>query len=105
MIDSLFITSGSGSFVLEKHFRAHTPRSVCEPFLEKLRETEDPEKVPPVLCANRKHALVHTWKDNLFFLAVVTSETGPLGVIEMLTRMRECLSRYLGGDVSEDSIR
>lgn len=36
MIDSLFIISSTGHFVMEKHFQNPVPRSVCEPFLEYL---------------------------------------------------------------------
>eukprot|EP00434_Breviolum_minutum_P036353 symbB.v1.2.032208.t1/scaffold3831.1/size49545/2 len=59
MIDSLFIVSTTGSYIVERHFCGHTPRLVCEPLVEKLCAGEKPDALPPVLSANRKHVLIH----------------------------------------------
>ncbi|CAD7944929.1 unnamed protein product [Amoebophrya sp. A120] len=46
MIDSLFIISSTGSFVVEKHYKQTAPRSVCEPFLEYLETIRNNHRSP-----------------------------------------------------------
>jgi len=104
MIDSLFIISGSGNFIVERHFRGNTPRHLCEPFMDKLRGCERPEEIPAVLCANRRHVLVHIYREKMVYLAVVTQEEPPLAVFELLDRVHQVLVRYLT-EVNEDSLR
>jgi len=104
MIDSLFILTGSGMYVVERHFRGTTPRVLCEPFMEKLRSCEKVEEVPAVICGNRRHVLVHILREKMVFLAVVTQEEPPLAVFGLLDRVHQVLVRYLGG-VDEDSLR
>mmetsp|Transcript_72344 Transcript_72344/g.225574 ORF Transcript_72344/g.225574 Transcript_72344/m.225574 type:complete len:454 (+) Transcript_72344:135-1496(+) len=104
MIDSLFIVSGAGRNVVERHFRGTTPRLVCEPFMEKLRSSDHPEGIPGVICGNRRHVLIHILREKIVFLAVVTQEEPPLAVFELLDRVYLVLSRYLG-EVSEDTLR
>lgn len=104
MIDSLFIVSAAGNYVVERHFRGTTPRLTCEPFMEKLRTSERPEGIPGVICSNRRHALIHVLREKVVFLAVVTQEEPPLAVFELLDRVHQVLARYLG-EVSEDSLR
>jgi len=104
MIDSLFIVSGTGRYVVERHFRGTTPRIMCEPFMEKLRSNDHPEGIPGVICSNRRHVLVHVLREKMVFLAVVTQEEPPLAVFELLDRVYQVLSRYLG-EVSEDTLR
>mmetsp|Transcript_58880 Transcript_58880/g.164481 ORF Transcript_58880/g.164481 Transcript_58880/m.164481 type:complete len:454 (-) Transcript_58880:84-1445(-) len=104
MIDSLFVITGAGNYVVERHFRGTTPRIVCEPFMEKLRVSESIEEVPAVICANRRHVLLHIVRDKMVFLAVVTQEEPPLAVFGLLDRVHQVLSRYLG-TVDVDSLR
>eukprot|EP00928_Gymnodinium_smaydae_P066809 TRINITY_DN4977_c0_g1_i1.p1 TRINITY_DN4977_c0_g1~~TRINITY_DN4977_c0_g1_i1.p1 ORF type:complete len:532 (-),score=97.06 TRINITY_DN4977_c0_g1_i1:166-1527(-) len=104
MIDSLFIVSGTGNYVVERHFRGPTPRVVCEPFMERLRSCDNLDEVPSVICANRRHVLVHIVRDKMVLLAVVTQEEPPLAVFGLLDRVHVVLSRYLG-EVCEDSLR
>lgn len=105
MIDSLFIIAGTGNFVVERHFRGTTPRITCEPFMEKFRSCERKEEVPAVICGNRRHVLMHIQREKMAFLAVVTQEEPPLAVFELLDRVYTVLARYLGGEVSEDTLR
>lgn len=104
MIDSLFIISGTGNYVVERHFRGTTPRIFCEPFMEKLRSCSRLEEIPPLICSNRRHALIHILRDKMVFLAAVTQEEPPLAVFELLDRVYQVCNRYLG-EVSEDSLR
>jgi len=104
MIDSLFIVSGSGNFVVERHFRGNAPRHLCEPFMEKLRVCDRPDEIPGVLCSNRRHVLVHILREKMVFLAIVTQEEPPLAVFELLERVYQVLARYLN-EVNEDSLR
>eukprot|EP00931_Biecheleriopsis_adriatica_P075833 TRINITY_DN49611_c0_g1_i1.p1 TRINITY_DN49611_c0_g1~~TRINITY_DN49611_c0_g1_i1.p1 ORF type:complete len:455 (+),score=90.59 TRINITY_DN49611_c0_g1_i1:55-1419(+) len=104
MIDSLFIISSSGSYLVERHFRGTTSRVVCEPLVEKLRASEKPEGLPPVLSANRRHVLIHVMREKTVFLAVVSHEEPPLAVFELLDRVYQVLLRYLG-EVTEDNLR
>lgn len=104
MIDSLFFISGSGNYVVERHFRGTTPRVACEPFMEKLRSSDDIEQVPAVICTNRRHVLVHIVRESMVVLAVVTQEEPPLAIFGLLERVYQVLARYLG-EVTEDSLR
>mmetsp|Transcript_105083 Transcript_105083/g.250142 ORF Transcript_105083/g.250142 Transcript_105083/m.250142 type:complete len:454 (-) Transcript_105083:43-1404(-) len=104
MIDSLFLISASGNYLVERHFCGPTPRLVCEPLVEKLRGGEKPEALPPVFSANRKNVLIHVLRDKMLFLAVVSHEEPPLAVFELLDRVYQVLFRYLG-EVSEDALR
>jgi AP-3 complex subunit mu len=104
MIDSLFIVTGAGSYVVERHFRGTTPRVVCEPFMEKLRNCEQPDSIPGVICSNRRHVLIHILREKMVLLAVVTQEEPPMAIFELLDRVYDVLSRYLG-EVNEDTLR
>merc|ERR1719335_183184 len=101
MIDSLFVLTNSGNFVVEKHFRGTTTRTVCEPFLEKVRDNEKLSDIPGVICANRKNALIHIIRDKMIFLAAVSCEVPPVSVFELLVRIHLVFVRYLG-EVGED---
>mmetsp|Transcript_65229 Transcript_65229/g.155802 ORF Transcript_65229/g.155802 Transcript_65229/m.155802 type:complete len:454 (+) Transcript_65229:93-1454(+) len=104
MIDSLFILTGAGNFVVERHFRGTTPRQLCEPFMEKLLNADKPDEIPGILCSNRRQVLMHIAREKMIFLAVVTQEEPPLAVFELLDRVHQVLTRYLG-EVSEDTLR
>jgi len=104
MIDSLFIISSSGNYVVERHFKGTIPRMVCEPFMEKLRGSDRIEEIPGMICSNRRHALLHILRENMVLLAVVTQEESPLVIFELLDRVHQVLQRYLG-EVNEDTLR
>eukprot|EP00435_Cladocopium_sp_Y103_P056130 s1804_g18.t2 len=73
MIDSLFIVSTSGSYIVERHFCGHTPRLVCEPLVEKLCAGEKADALLPVFSANRKHVLIHVVRDLPVFVSAAYS--------------------------------
>eukprot|EP00927_Polykrikos_kofoidii_P076877 TRINITY_DN73891_c0_g1_i1.p1 TRINITY_DN73891_c0_g1~~TRINITY_DN73891_c0_g1_i1.p1 ORF type:complete len:456 (+),score=98.10 TRINITY_DN73891_c0_g1_i1:135-1502(+) len=104
MIDSLFLITGTGNHVLERHFRGMTPRVACEPFMEKLRTCNQLEDVPSVVTGNRRHILIHVVRDKMVLLGVVTQEEPPLAVFDLLDRVHLVLTRYLG-EVNEDTLR
>lgn len=104
MIDSLFIVSGTGQVVVERHFRGLVPRVTCEPFMERLRSCEKPEEIPGIICSNRRHVLVHILREKMVYLAVVTQEEPPIAIFELLHRVYQVISRYLG-EVNEDTLR
>lgn len=89
---------------MERHFRGATPRQMCEPLLEKLRDSEGPLESTGVLCTNRQQALIHILRDKVVLLAIVVEEEPPLAVFELLDRVYQVLSRYLG-EVSDDTLR
>lgn len=72
--------------------------------MEKLRDCEQPEEIPGVLCVNRRHVLVHILRDKMVLLAVVTQEEPVLVLFELLGRIYNVLVRYLG-EVNEDTLR
>lgn len=104
MIDSLFIVTSGGSYVVERHFRGTTPRLVCEPLVERLRNSEQHDSLPGVMSSNRRQALIHILREKMVLLAVVSLEEPPLAVFELLDRVHQVLVRYLG-EVSEDTLR
>mmetsp|Transcript_22683 Transcript_22683/g.48112 ORF Transcript_22683/g.48112 Transcript_22683/m.48112 type:complete len:454 (+) Transcript_22683:139-1500(+) len=104
MLDSLFILTASGHFVVERHFKGTTPKMVCEPLLERLRMEDSSQQLPGVICSNRRQALIHILREKMIFLAVVTQEEPPLAILELLDRIYQVLARYLG-DITEDALR
>lgn len=104
MIDSLFIISASGNYVVERHFRGTTPRIVCEPFMEKLRSFDVIEEVPSLICTNRRNVLAHIVRDKMVYLAAVTQEEPPLAIFGLLDRVHQVLVRYMS-EVNEDTLR
>lgn len=105
MIDSLFILTGAGNFVVEKHLKSSKThsRGVLDPFFKYLLK-RDPDDVPKAIRANAGTALLHIFRNDLFYLAVVSSEICPLAVFDLLTRFYQVMQRYLGTP-TEDSLR
>jgi len=104
MIDSLFIITAAGNYVVQRHFRGTLPRQICEPLVERLRGCEALDSLSGVMCSNRRQALIHILRDKMVFLAVVSQEQPPLVVFELLARVHQVLVRYLG-EVNEDTLR
>ena len=111
MIDSLFILSGLGEVIIEKHYRQGTPRSaIADLFWERatLKRNRDEaeeeldleEEILPIVSLGSgtlsdKFA-VHIKRGDLTFVAGVSRETPPLLVIEFLHRLCDVLTEYLG---------
>ncbi|CCI44601.1 unnamed protein product [Albugo candida] len=103
MIQSMFIITSTGEVLIEKHWRGITNRSVCESFLEKVSKYRDRIDVPPIITSSH-HYLISVFRDELFFLAVVTNEIPPLLVIEFLHRVLAVFHDYFG-EFDEHSIK
>jgi len=103
MIDSCFVINNTGEVLIEKHWRAVTPRTVCDTFWRERTKVTEPEDVSPVITT-AKHYLINVYRFDLFFLAIVQAEVPPLLVIEFLHRICDVLKDYLG-EVREDVVK
>ncbi|KAL0484239.1 AP-3 complex subunit AP3M1 [Acrasis kona] len=95
MIHSLFIINNQGEIIIEKHWRGRVSRSVGEYFVEQVRKAGSPEETPPVIAMSN-HYIIHVLRSDVFFVGVVQSETPPLMVVELLNRLVEVLTSYIG---------
>jgi AP-3 complex subunit mu len=122
MIDSIFILSGLGEVLIEKHYRHGTSRSsVADLFWERatLRRKkgggdhsddqgdeyfdENEDDIPPVVSLSNNHNsnesnkyAVHIRRGDLTLVAGLSRETPPMLVIEFLHRIADVLQEYLG---------
>ncbi|XP_067876714.1 AP-3 complex subunit mu-1 [Heterodontus francisci] len=103
MIHSLFLINCTGDIFLEKHWKSVVSRSVCDYFFEAQEKSGEADNVPPVISTPH-HYLVSTYRDKIFFVAVIQSEVPPLFVIEFLHRVAETLQDYFG-ECSEAAIK
>ncbi|TPX40594.1 hypothetical protein SeMB42_g03451 [Synchytrium endobioticum] len=103
MLDSLFILDPTGRVIIEKHWKSLISRRVVDEFWSLVKRSPTTEDVAPAI-ASQAHYLMHIQRNDLFFLAIVTTEVPPLSVLEFLHRMVQTLVDYFGG-VSEALIK
>ncbi|UJR27271.1 hypothetical protein I4U23_008566 [Adineta vaga] len=103
MIHSLFIINGSGDVFMEKHWKTVIGKSICDYFFEAQSKCANSEDVPPVI-ATPHHYLVNIFRNNLYFVAVLTNELAPLFVIEFLHRIMDVFENYFG-ECTETSLK
>ncbi|CAF4485917.1 unnamed protein product, partial [Rotaria sp. Silwood2] len=63
----------------------------------------NPEDIPPVI-ATPHHYLINIYRNNLYFVAVLTNEVAPLFVIEFLHRIMDLFEDYFG-ECTEKSVK
>ncbi|CAF4912251.1 unnamed protein product, partial [Rotaria sp. Silwood1] len=73
MIDSLFIINETGDAFMEKHWKTVISKSICDYFYEAQKKCVNPEDIPPVI-ATPHHYLINIYRNNLYFIAIVTNE-------------------------------
>lgn len=93
MIHSLFIINNSGDVFLEKHWKSVIHRSICDYFFEAQSKSASADDVAPVLSTPH-HYLINIYANQLYFVAVVTTEVPPLFVIEFLHRVVNTIEDY-----------
>ncbi|EYC16718.1 hypothetical protein Y032_0032g2453 [Ancylostoma ceylanicum] len=103
MLNSLFIVNTSGDVVLEKHWKSVIHRSICDYFFDAQKKAASPEDVSPVLSTPH-HYLINVYHNQVYFLAVTTTEIPPLMVIEFLHRVVHTFSQYFD-ECSDTSIK
>lgn len=81
---------------MEKHWKSVVKKQVCDYFLEAQRKAGSQEDIPPVIQTPH-HYLVNIFRNDLYFLAVITSEVSPLFVIEFLHRVVDIFTDYFHG--------
>lgn len=106
MIDSVFILSGLGEVLIEKHYRHGASRaSVADLFWAALssshNEDEDYDELCPVVQLKTgpnepPRYAIHIKRGDLTFVTTLTQEISPLLVIEFLNRLVAVLTDYLG---------
>ncbi|VDD92717.1 unnamed protein product [Enterobius vermicularis] len=95
MLNSLFIVSVTGDVILEKHWKSVIHRSICDYFFEAQKKASSPEDVAPVISTPH-HYLISVYHNQLFLLAVTTTETPLLMLIEFLHRVIDTFTEYFG---------
>lgn len=103
MIHSLFIINSSGDVFMEKHWKSVIHRSICDYFFEAQSKASSPEDVPPIITTPH-HYLINIYRNQLYVVAVVTTEVPPLFVIEFLHRVMDTFEDYFD-DCSESNIK
>ncbi|XP_078686355.1 AP-3 complex subunit mu-1-like isoform X1 [Branchiostoma floridae x Branchiostoma belcheri] len=103
MIHSLFMINSAGDIFMEKHWKSVISRSVCDYFFEEQQKANSPEDVNPVISTPH-HYLIHIYRENIYFVAVCTTEVPPLFVIEFLHRVVDTFTDYFG-DGGETAIK
>uniref|UniRef100_A0A0N5AWY1 MHD domain-containing protein n=1 Tax=Syphacia muris TaxID=451379 RepID=A0A0N5AWY1_9BILA len=81
--------------ILEKHWKSVIHRSICDYFFEVQKKAGCPEDVAPVISTPH-HYLISIYHNQLFLLAVTTTETPLLMVIEFLHRVIDTFTEYFG---------
>lgn len=105
MIQTLFILNSSGTIVLRKDYREHTPRSVVDFFWNEVNRAPSPIDVAPILTAPRNY-IFHIYRGGLFYMAPVSGEVAPILVLELLHRIADTFQVYFGPkDATESKIR
>ncbi|XP_064616406.1 AP-3 complex subunit mu-1-like [Liolophura sinensis] len=103
MIHSFFIINNSGDVFMEKHWKSVINKSICDYFFEAQGKAVSPEDVPPVIPTPH-HYLINIYRNQLYYLAVVTTEVPPLFVIEFLHRVVDTMEDYFN-ESTESSIK
>ncbi|GAB1598610.1 AP-3 complex subunit mu-1-like isoform X8 [Argonauta hians] len=93
MIHSLFVINNSGDVFMEKHWKSVIHKSICDYFFEVQGRAISLDDVPPVI-ATPHHYLINIYRNQLYFVAVVTTEVSPLFVIEFLHRVFDTFEDY-----------
>ncbi|ETN84963.1 adaptor complexe medium subunit family protein [Necator americanus] len=89
--------------LLEKHWKSVIHRSICDYFFDAQKKAASPEDVSPVLSTPH-HYLISVYHNQVYFLAVTTTEIPPLMVIEFLHRVVHTFSQYFD-ECSDTSIK
>ncbi|XP_788453.3 AP-3 complex subunit mu-2 [Strongylocentrotus purpuratus] len=103
MIHSLFMINSSGDIFMEKHWKSVVSRSVCDYFFEAQEKACSKLDVPPII-ATPHHYLISIYRNQIYFVAVVQTETPPLFVIEFLHRVVDTFADYFS-ECTETSIK
>ncbi|KAL5012771.1 hypothetical protein ScPMuIL_011322 [Solemya velum] len=93
MIHSLFIINNTGDVFMEKHWKSVIHKSICDYFFEAQGKAQSPEDVQPVIPTPH-HYLINIYRNQLYLVAVVTTEVPPLFVIEFLHRIFDTFDDY-----------
>lgn len=104
MIQNLFVLSGTGEVLIEKHWREKVKRSMTEVFWEEVSKATSHDQVLPII-ATPKYYMVHTHRYGLFFLSTVRKEVAPLLVIETQIAIVDILLTYFNKKLNEQVLR
>lgn len=103
MIHSLFIINNSGDVFMEKHWKSVIHKSICDYFFEVQGRAGSLDDIPPVI-ATPHHYLINIYRNQLYFVAVVTTEVSPLFVVEFLHRVFDTFEDYFA-ECTESTIK
>lgn len=95
MIQSIYVITGGGDVLIEKHYRQALSKAVLDPWFADLQKITSPEQMSPITKAG-KYTILSIYRDNLFLVAVVPVDVSPLFVIEFLHRAMDVFIDYFG---------
>eukprot|EP00035_Acanthoeca_spectabilis_P020497 m.433235 g.433235 ORF g.433235 m.433235 type:complete len:417 (-) comp17547_c0_seq1:141-1391(-) len=104
MINTLYIVTASGDVMVEKHYRSVLSRGVLDPFFAAHTKAMSPEEVEPAQTSG-KFTLINIYRENIFIVAVVSSDVSPLFIFEFLHRCIDVFLEYFGKTLGESVIR
>ena len=103
MIDGLAVTTTSGTRIAQKQY---SRRKMTEGWLDLLlTHIRKDSGVPGLLELAHNVVAVSITKDEIILTALLTRDTPPLLVLETLEKIFIVFSRYLGGEVNEETFK
>eukprot|EP00708_Paratrimastix_pyriformis_P002474 GAFH01001221.1.p1 GENE.GAFH01001221.1~~GAFH01001221.1.p1 ORF type:complete len:432 (-),score=135.36 GAFH01001221.1:521-1771(-) len=107
-MESLFIATVGGEYLIERHYRGLVGRKVCDEFWDALASASL-ETLKPILTVESAGGsdihIVHLARHGLVYLAILRREFPPLLTLEFLSRLDMVLSDFFSGVVSEEKIK
>lgn len=88
---------------MEKHWKSVIHKSICDYFFEVQGRSGSLDDIPPVI-ATPHHYLINIYRNQLYFVAVVTTEVSPLFVVEFLHRVFDTFEDYFA-ECTESTIK
>lgn len=90
--------------LIEKHWHGPAKRTIVDLFWEIVLENPNRRQIRPIL-SQPKFYLANIQRFGMFVLGTVSRESPPLMVLEFMHRIVDVLAEYLGGKVTETSLR
>jgi len=104
MLNSFHLIDATGEILIEKVWRkSKSVKLAIQYFWKEVHSYSNPEEVPPIL-QYVNHYLISIYRDGNFLVAITTTETSPLLIIEFLNRVNNIFFDYFG-DTTESTLK
>eukprot|EP00030_Apusomonadida_sp_AF-17_P004245 a508759_663.p2 GENE.a508759_663~~a508759_663.p2 ORF type:complete len:429 (-),score=200.27 a508759_663:133-1386(-) len=95
MIETVFIINNTGEVIIEKHYQGVLSRTVAEQFWAEVLAAPSRADLLPIITT-ATHYLAHIFREDIYIVAVLKTETSPLLVFEFLQRISDIFGDYFG---------